>query len=298
MSFSFDQRDSSVQDGLRRIALDQMDSAIGEIDDSGLDEHETVHQVRKRCKKLRGLIRLVRPAFADYSAENVAFRDAARSLSFLRDSEALIATYDGLLDHYGDAIERPALASVRRRLTLRQKAAVREHDLDAALESFRRAMQRARRRAAKWSLDQDGFGPLAAGLAKTYGRARKAMARARNEGTAEAIHEWRKRVKYHWYHARLLAPMWQGPIKAYAQAAHRLSDLLGDHHDLAVMRQTVTGDPDAFGKPDAVEVFLGLVGRRQAELAAESMDLGERLLAETPAALVERWSAYWTAWRG
>jgi|GEM_PF-5573736 uncharacterized protein with von Willebrand factor type A (vWA) domain len=50
MSFQFKRGDERVEDGLRRIALSQIDKAIAEIDDDDLDVDATVHQVRKRCK--------------------------------------------------------------------------------------------------------------------------------------------------------------------------------------------------------------------------------------------------------
>ena len=98
--------------------------------------------------------------------------------------------------------------SVRRRLTLRQKSTLRRRDLAAALADFRRSLVTARGRTGDWHLDASGFDALAGGLAKTVDRARKAMAIARDDGSTEAIHDWRKRVKYHWYHARLLEPVW------------------------------------------------------------------------------------------
>ena len=97
MAYRFKRGNSSVEAGVRRIATEEIDGAIDEIDDNGLELHETVHQVRKRCKKLRGLIRVVRPAFDDYQDENAAFREAARALSYVRDTEALIETYDDLV---------------------------------------------------------------------------------------------------------------------------------------------------------------------------------------------------------
>ena len=44
--------DESVDSGVRRIAMEQVEKAIREIDDAELGSHETVHQVRKRCKRL------------------------------------------------------------------------------------------------------------------------------------------------------------------------------------------------------------------------------------------------------
>lgn len=48
-----------VADGVREIADDQLGTALAEIDDNE-DRHDAVHEVRKRCKKVRGLMRLVR----------------------------------------------------------------------------------------------------------------------------------------------------------------------------------------------------------------------------------------------
>jgi CHAD domain-containing protein len=298
MSYRFECDDDTVQDGLRRIATDQIDKAIGECHDDTLDEHQTVHKVRKRCKKLRGLIRLVRPGFDEYATENAHYRDAAHTLSILRDTEATIESYDALLSTYDEQIERRALASIRRRLTLRQKEAVHNRDLQAKLAAFAERMVDGRDRAQDWELDAEGFDALAGGLANTFKRARKSMAGARSSPSPQSFHEWRKRIKYHWYHARLLQLIWSEPMAAHCDAADYLSDLLGSHHDLAVLRQRVSDDPRAYGEVADVEVLVGLIDRRQAGLAAEAFQLGDRLLAERPSALTRRWHAYWIAWRG
>jgi CHAD domain-containing protein len=92
MACSLKAGDASLQDGVRRIAVEQISAMLGEIDDASLGRDETVHQLRKRCKKLRGLVRLVRPGFEDDRSENATFRDAARGLSALRDADVLIET--------------------------------------------------------------------------------------------------------------------------------------------------------------------------------------------------------------
>jgi CHAD domain-containing protein len=297
MPYRFTIDDPSVAAGVRRIAGEQVAKAIGELDDDAIGLHDTVHQVRKRCKKVRGLVRLVRPAMPDYKVANAAFRDAARGLSFLRDSEALIGVYDTLVDRYDDQLDRPAFASVRRRLTLRRNAAAEAEATEKALADFRAAMVAAQDAIAAWTLTEDGFDAVAGGLGKTYKRGRKAMARGEAERTPEALHDWRKRTKYHWYHARLLSPVWLKPMKAHRKAADRLSDLLGDHHDLAVFRQTVQADPDAFGSAADLDVLLGVAGRRQRALEGEAFALGARLYAEPAPALAARWAGYWEAWR-
>jgi CHAD domain-containing protein len=296
MAYRFHERDTTVADGFRRIAIEQIDKAIGEIDDDALRLPEKVHQVRKRCKKLRGLIRLVRPVFGGYGTENAAFRDAARALSGVRDSDVFIETYDDLTKIYEAQIERRAFAPIRRHLTLSKQRAETAVVDDARLKTFRAAIKSARSRAHCWRLEADGFDAIGGGVTKTYRRARKAMARAAEVRTAEAFHAWRKRMKYHWYHARLLTPIWPAVLKPHRAAAKRLSDALGDHHDLAVFRQRLADGPDPVAGKTA-EVLVGLMDQRQAVLEAEAFALGERVLAEPPKALSARWTAYWNAWR-
>ncbi|HKN40971.1 MAG TPA: CHAD domain-containing protein [Acidimicrobiia bacterium] len=66
---------------------------------AGLDPDEAAHDARKRAKKLRALLRLVRPELGDdvYRRENRALRDAARRLSPVRDAWVLVETLDGLV---------------------------------------------------------------------------------------------------------------------------------------------------------------------------------------------------------
>ncbi len=105
---------------IRRVAGEQVSKAMAELDNADLDRDKVVHQVRKRCKKLRGLLRLVRPGMeATYANENAAFRDAARLLSSLRDAKTLIGTYDDLMDQFHSQIDRQAFGSIRATLTRR-----------------------------------------------------------------------------------------------------------------------------------------------------------------------------------
>ncbi|MDP3897781.1 MAG: CHAD domain-containing protein, partial [Mesorhizobium sp.] len=167
-----------------------------------------------------------------------------------------------------------------------------------ALTAFRDHMQAVRERAGDWRLDADGFDALAEGIGAAVAGARKAMRRARADPAPETVHDWRKRVKDHWYHARLLAPLWPVPMDAHARAADRLGELLGQHHDLAVLTARARAEPGPLGDRAAGRKLLRrLVAERQAALEANCFAIGARLLAEPPDALVHRWRAYWKVWR-
>ena len=289
----------SVEKSIHKIAREQIDRAIGEIDDEQLDRHDTVHQVRKRCKKIRGLIRLVRPRFeATYQRENAWYRDAAERLSYVRDAQSIIETLDELDQHFQEQIARDTFSQIRQPLTERRREVAEDQvGLRERLETCRQRMCEGRERVAAWQLDADEFDAVAPGLSKTYKRARGAMKQAYKHPCTECFHEWRKRAKYHWYHLRLLRPIWSDPVKARRDEADLLSDYLGDDHDLSILRETLLAAPEQFGGNDTVQTAIGLMDRRQVELRTKAKALGERLFAEKPKQLLRRFGAYWTVWR-
>lgn len=292
-------RKETVAEGICRIAGEQVAKAIREVEDDDLDPAVKVHQVRKRCKKMRGLVRLVRPSFeSTYQAENAWHRDTARQLSEARDAKSMIATYDLVMEHYAEQLNRQTFGSIRRELTLRHKLLVRDQvDVIEKLDEAQDRMYAARDRIKKWTLDEEGFDAIAPGLEKTYRRAREAMQAAFDAPSPEAFHEWRKRVKYHWYHCRLLKNIWPDPMDTRQETAHTLSNWLGDDHDLAVIHETVADEPDAFGDLTDIETFSALITQRRTELQADCQSLGERLFAESEDRLSARFGACWETWR-
>lgn len=288
----------SVENAVRRIAIEQINSAIEEIDDSDLDSEVTVHQVRKRCKKIRALLRLVRPAFeSTYQRENATFRDAARALSELRDAASRIECIDTLKEHSSSSPKVEALDRVRTHLTAHREELYRGSDVSKRLSEFRDEMTSARKRAGNWKLDLEDLDAVGGGLKKTYRRARKAMGEAEQTPTVENFHEWRKRVKYHRYHIRLLRSLWETVLQARREELHQLSDLLGDAHDLAVLRRWLVDHAAKVGASEELHYVLASADERRQILRAHAFPLGRRLFFDQPKQLRERARVYWTSWR-
>ena len=289
----------TVEDGIKRIVHEQIEQAIKEIDSPRMKRSDAIHEVRKRCKRIRAVLRLVRPQFEKtYQFENVWFRDAAKGLAELRDAEAIIETYDSLLDKFGDQIDRRAFAPVRRAFTLRQKKISEESgDVKQKLKKLRGRMNKAAGRIAGWKLKVAEFPGIEAGLVATYLRARKTMAAAYDEPTAANFHEWRKQAKYHDFHMRLLSGLWEPVMASLAKETAALSDSLGDDHNLEVLHQTLLKSPKHYGKKRDIQVLLGLIDRRSAELRVEANTIGTRIFAEKPSAFGRRFRGYWEAWR-
>ncbi len=291
-------RNRSIQESLRLIAGEQIESSMAEINDPQLDRHEAVHQARKRCKKLRALVRIVRPQFADYQRENAFFRDAARELSYLRDAQSVVACFDELMKCHQDQVDGARFAAIRQQLVDRRKQVAEDvAGLEARLDCFLEQMREARQRVAEWVIDDNGFVAMRDGLSKTYKRGRKALRQAHADPTTDNFHEWRKRVKYHWYHERLLRQIWPAMMKVERRVGNELGGLLGDEHDLAVLQQTLDADPGRFGEERDRQELADLIKQSRASLQSQAYQLGARIFAEQPDARAERFQRYWMVWQ-
>src|SRR5438105_3999997 len=238
---------------LHRVMREQLDRMEAHL------RGREVHEMRKRIKETRSLLRLIRtPLGAAFATENDWYRGMARELSAARDAEAV-----------GEAMERLAKATedpkLHERLAIANEriAAPDIIDVDPLLQG----VERARARLAEWPhLDNDFDTTLADGLRRTLRRGRKALECADKTRKATDFHELRKRVKDHWYHARLVAP-----FQSHAERVEHLSRVLGHQHDLVI---TVEHIDD--------EVLLPLITKKRKHLERKTLDLTESLYDESP----------------
>jgi CHAD domain-containing protein len=286
--------DESIETGVHRIAREQIEKAIGELDDTKLDPHEKVHQVRKRCKKMRGLLRLIRPVFPEFKRENESFRDSARELSYIRDSQSMLECLDTLSNHYRTHVDAKMFETIVAFLEQQRERITGDgSELENKLKRFRSEILTALERVPSWRLDSEGFAAIEGGLRKTYRRARNKLAKAFADPTSENFHQWRKRVKYHWYHTRLLHDLWPEMLTVHIEAADDLSDILGDDHDLSVLQKTILEDVEPGNRGAAVQVIHGLIDQRRKQLQAKARIIGVRIFAEKPTQITSRLGSYW-----
>lgn len=295
MPYRFDLRDPTLTQALRRIAGAEI-AAIRTLLDGAPDD-AAVHGIRKRIKKLRALLRLLRGGLRKVQpAETVVLRDAARLLAPQRDAAVRLATLDRLLT----ADDGPALRALRAHLEAEAHAALPGADNPATppdLATLRAAIDSLALRAEGWSLHGADRRVLTEGLAQTRERARAAMRLARDRHSAESLHAWRKRVKDHWYQARLLSPVWPEMMKSIVTESDRLAESLGLHHDLHVLTLHLEALPEDILRPEARDALLPRIAEAQTGIEAAAFPLGARLFAGDPDEMAALWVKWWKLWR-
>lgn len=283
--------------GMRRVILGRLDKAterLRDADEEGDALAEAIHGARKDLKKARSALRLIREELGEetFKRENRALRDAARLLSPSRDAEVKLETLDALVAGSGDAppgataLWRETLVADRDRIVGGEVA-----QIGAAVA----AIEAVAKRAPEWRIRHDGWKLLAPGLDRAYSEGREAFAALGDSPSFEAVHDLRKRGKDLWYQVRLLRGAWEPVMEATAEEIHDFTDLLGDHHDLAVLAMDL-GERSPVDPPQR-QTLQALIAARQETLLAAARSAGERIYAEKPKAFGRRLRGYWRAWR-
>ncbi len=274
-----------------RIVAERIDTALSQLLDEREPPDERIHNARKRFKESRAAVRLIRFVLGDqFEVENAWFRDAGRDLASIRDTDAVVEAADELEKYVDGFHERRVMRSLRRRLRAAQKRA-RSMELGTRIEATAAQLPIAKARISLWPPLPDDFAAIGRGLQRTFRDGRRAGTHAMEEPTPEAFHDWRKRVKDHWYHVQILRDIWPAFTKPYRDQMEQLSDALGDRHDLDVLRDVAVAH---FRSEFDRRVMNELIDRRSNELTATAIEVGQRIYAEPPVAIYNRFEAYWT----
>lgn len=295
MAYRIRAGDRSVQRAVRRIAREQIDGALLAIDKRHSDA--ATHEVRKACKKLRALVRLIRPVFPDHARANAEFRDIARLLSGARDAKVMLDTLELLA---GDAMQQGEggnLDVLRAEMVEEAEHPDRRDVGRMALTEAGRRLHEARGRIDQWVLTDEDWNALGPGLDRILRRTDKVMGKLVADPSALHFHELRKLMKHHWYHTRLLMPLWPVVMQARAAELGRLADLLGLHHDISVLEARWGATSPHGERRKAVVAMLALAVRRRADLEREIRPLAARMIAQKPKALARQWGKWWRIWR-
>lgn len=285
--------------GLRRIAAEQLHAAGVRLEACQPDPQEAVHDVRKRLKKVRAVLRLARDAIGEavYARENARYRDLGRLLAPVRDAHTRLEAARGLLERHGALRDQAAFLAVEHRLREdRSERVARFPESDLRRRALS-ALREAEGRPSAWPLDGPSFETLRPGLVRIYRQGRERMEAASAEPSPDRFHDWRKRGKYLGYQLRILEPAWPAVLKTTTEALRDMTALLGEAHDLSELELAILGLEAPFSNGPQEELLTDLVAGRCTVLQARARTLGERLYAEEPEAFAERIASYFSAWR-
>lgn len=276
-----------VARGVRRILVAQLDHILDTLARQSLSDDD-VHSIRKQLKRVRASLRLLREALgaAEFQRLNRSVRDAARPLSHVRDAAVLLQALDNVLDHAGSS--RHVSTSDELRQSLQQELRLNRSQLQKKdIDAIRKRLDTTRSKLQALSESRLDKVSIDAAIKHADKKVRKAFKVAKRKPVDENLHEWRKQVKYEFNQLELLQPLKPKRIDAIIRRARKLSDRLGDDHDLAILHERIVAQSSPVGAAGADDrsALLKVLKALRDRLQRKALRLGKKLKSEDVQAL-------------
>ena len=241
------ERDEEVGSGVRRILTEQTMRLSEDLASMTTDSEKAIHEVRKRCKRVRAVLRLAQAKDLQ-RRENAVFRDIARRFSPFRDAEVRLEAFDELV---GNEDGSKRFARLRDLLVEGQAS----KSLEGQIAHTAKEADAARERLQGVNISNDAsFKLVGPGLRCIYKRDRKATSKAYSDSKEGSFHEWQKRVEDLGYQMQILRDRWPAILKRVRSEL----DLLGKDRDLTVVRNTMPKRADSGISEDDLRALLAL----------------------------------------
>jgi CHAD domain-containing protein len=255
-----------------RIAAEEIDVAMSQLDRR--NPGEGIHNSRKALKRLRALLRSLRVAFPGrFRAENRHIADAGRKFSPLRDVHVQLRA----LQELGS---RGAAGRRTRRLLLHRQSEI-QRSTPALRRTVKEMLRASSQNIATWPLAKAKPQDLGRSLVRVFKQGRREFKAACKRGSAECLHEWRKKAKLLGYGLELIKEIGPGKVSKLIECLDALSESLGDDHDLFMVGKALGSDKLSRQAGDYHALVRRIRARRR-KLQKRSFKIGRIVYAERP----------------
>jgi CHAD domain-containing protein len=281
-----------LPDGLKRVFLEQIESALELCRHPARQRGVTVHEVRKHLKKLRAAMRLAIPEVGKnrHTREDRCVRKIGRLVSDLRDAQVRLQTLIQLRDETAKRPEDNPFLRIEELLSLERES------FSAAFAGWQKQaipqLERVEARLSKWPLECLTWKQICGAVGKIYKRGQRGLAKTINDPDPENFHAWRKRVKDLWYQLRILQPLNRVVLTEMAHDAEVLGELLGREHDLNFLWARLEKESSDEALRDELAQLEKLIRKRGKRLRTNALELGRRFYAEPAKAFAKRISIF------
>jgi len=253
---------------------------------------DAIHGIRTRIKRMRTLIRLVRPALGErrYQRARRLLQQASRPLGRIRDARVAL-TVCRRLTRRGNTREAVRLrADLQRRLDQARSRAspARRRELALGLVALQHLIR-------EWPQTRSDWQVLSRGLHDIYAGGRHALRGATATLSAQHLHELRKRAKNLLHTCEFLRKA-SPQARSMLPDLRRLARLLGTHHDFWLLRRTLAARDPPYGSALRRRLTES-VTQHQRALRERIWEIGAHVYAVSPARLLKRVHRDWKSWR-
>jgi len=287
----------TLGENLRRICRKQIEGAIAIASGEKATRDTPVHETRKYLKRARAALRLVRKEIGRglFREQDHHLRDVARLISDIRDAEVRLQT----VRQFQRISERRGQGSYR---NLEEMLALELDNFMAASPEWKAQaitmLEQAHATIDHWSVSNFSCAQLCRAVRTRYRRARRALARAAANPSAENFHLFRTEAKILWYQVRVLRPVNPVVLKNIGDELGALANLLGRANDLNFLEERLRVEDGESEWQRESQKLLTVIEQSQSDLQRNAAELGQHFFAERPRDFGSRLASWLEAWEG
>lgn len=264
-----------LQKEIHTLIKKDLQTTLADIANPALTSDKKVHQVRKMCKRQRGLLQLLRPILKNplhYQEENSFYKALAKQLATSRESKVMMDIFKLLLKNH--TLQKKSFIDVEKALTRQNhNKHFSKKQLDQKLQTTQKEIQKSVENLKNFKLCSKNISSLKKGFQTTYKKSYHALKMALKNSDIEAFHTFRKFSKYHMYHTTLLSKKSILP-KSRPYKLKKLTDILGVEHDLHLFEHYLITNQKSL---PSVKMLLPYLKKEQKKLRKDAAKLEKKL---------------------
>ncbi len=277
-----------------RIITEQYDLII-----SSCRNHEdpdlSVHDIRKASKRIRALLRMLKPDLPPeiYLRENTFLKEISRKLSVARNFHVFEEEFDNIVSAGIIDLPDKTINNIKQHLKEKKEDAF---DLITGLEIFHsiaKKTEEAKERFAAVDLSMLGPHTFYKGIGKVFSWGQKQMMHSQQFPTDENLHEMRKRIKTLMYLVKLIKDVSPEFFNGYFKGLKSASLALGEDHNMAELNDYIdTLDEKLVSAEEKLEIESYISSQRQ-QIQLEVWPEIAKLYTGQAGEFSKRVKAYW-----
>jgi CHAD domain-containing protein len=278
-------RNQAVITSVRNALITNLKEALESLSTSKNMRVEGFKNARKAVKRARGALRLVEQGLTGkwLAREEDILKEVSRVFRDVRDTLVAEELFDRVIGHFKEEHPSKKFESVRGRLSqvskeVAEKACSDEKKIKQTIAEIQIALERV----DELEIKGDPWKAIREGIRDTYRSSVDAFEDSCETRSEASYIEWRQSVKFLRVQLEYLKEFVTKEGEEVNGKLHRLSDLLGDYQDIAMLRDIVKEDKNSYGEKDLVKTTLDLFEERMKQVAKEARKLGEELFEPSP----------------